>query len=242
MVGWGWCFQICASSELQSGGLREGGGTREAGSTVAESLVVLYQVGTHQIRRRRRAARSLTSQEGWTPVRENRKREPGGFWGKSWSLTTAIFLPTRATWSGDRARFVGLFLGCTGLWTAGCWLAHRLHELKASTTMDLGISIFLIFVRCMYVCMYVCMVITYSRVWINRVRLPILLVVRWTEKMNIPLSPCVPENLVSRDGFSRPVPRQPAHLHTQAESGTYLRDSSQVPRRRPFMKPPYAIG
>ena len=39
---------------------------------------------------------------------------------------------------------------------------------------------------------------------------------------NIPLSPCVPENLVSRDGFSRPVPRQPAHLHTQAESG-YLR-------------------
>ena len=60
--------------------------------------------------------------------------------------------------------------------------------------------------------------------------------------MNIPLSPCVPENLVSRDGFSHPVPRQPAHLRTQAESGAYLRDSSRVPRRRPFMKPPYAIG
>ena len=60
--------------------------------------------------------------------------------------------------------------------------------------------------------------------------------------MNIPLSPCVPGNLVSRDGFSRPVPRQPAHLHTQAESGGYLRDScSRVLRRRPFMKPPYAI-
>ena len=59
---------------------------------------------------------------------------------------------------------------------------------------------------------------------------------------DIPLSLCVPENLVSRDGFSRPVPRQPAHLHTQAESGAYLRDSSRVPRRRPFMKPPYAIG
>ena len=52
----------------------------------------------------------------------------------------------------------------------------------------------------------------------------------------------MPENLVSRDGFSHPVPRQPAHLHTQAESGAYLRDSSRVPRRRPFMKPPYAIG
>ena len=50
----------------------------------------------------------------------------------------------------------------------------------------------------------------------------------------IPLSPCVPENLVSRDGFSRLVPRQPAHLHTQAESGAYLRDSSRVPRRRPY--------
>ena len=32
-----------------------------------------------------------------------------------------------------------------------------------------------------------------------------------TGKINIPLSPYVPENLVSRDGFSRPVPRQPAH-------------------------------
>ena len=41
MAGRGWCFQVCASSELQFGGLREGGGTREAGSTVAESLVVL---------------------------------------------------------------------------------------------------------------------------------------------------------------------------------------------------------
>ena len=81
-------------------------------------------------------------------------------------------------------------------------------------------------------CMYVCIVITYSRVWIHRLRLPI----------SIPLSPCVPENLVSRDLFSRPVPRQPAHLHTQAEPGAYLRDSSRVPRRRPFMKPPYAIG
>ena len=59
---------------------------------------------------------------------------------------------------------------------------------------------------------------------------------------NVPLSPCVPENLGSRDGFSRPVPRQPAHNHPQAESGASLRDSSRVPRRRPFMKPPYAIG
>ena len=51
--------------------------------------------------------------------------------------------------------------------------------------------------------------------------------------MNIHLSPFAPGNLVSRDGFGSPVPRQPAHLYTQAESGAYLRDSSRVPRRRP---------
>ena len=31
---------------------------------------------------------------------------------------------------------------------AGCWLVRRLHQLKISTTMDRGISIFLIFVQC----------------------------------------------------------------------------------------------
>ena len=45
----------------------------------------------------------------------------------------------------------------------------------------------------------------------------------------------VPENLVSRDGFGSPVSRQPAHLHAQAESGPFLRDSSRVPRRRPYI-------
>ena len=61
--------------------------------------------------------------------------------------------------------------------------------------------------------------------------------------MNIFLTAFAPENLVSGDGFGSPVPRQPAHLHAQAESGAYLRDSSRVPRRRPFIyfKPPYTI-
>ena len=61
--------------------------------------------------------------------------------------------------------------------------------------------------------------VTYiARVWINRVRLPILLVASTTGKMNIPLSAFAPENLVLRDGFGSPVPRQPTHLHTLAES------------------------
>ena len=59
------------------------------------------------------------------------------------------------------------------------------------------------------------------------------------------LSPFAPENLVSRDGFGSPVPHQPTHLHTQAESGGWLRDSSRVSGWRPFtylFKSPYAIG
>ena len=85
------------------------------------------------------------------------------------------------------------------------------------------------------------LVITYSRVWINRVRLPILLVVSWTGKMNIPLSAFASENLASRDSFGRPVPRQPVHLHTQAESGAYSRDSSRFSRRHRHIIPSTAI-
>ena len=63
-------------------------------------------------------------------------------------------------------------------------------------------------------------------------------------EINISLSPLAPENLVLRDGFGSPVPRQTAHLHTKDEFGTYFRDSFRIPRRRPFiyLKPPYAIG
>ena len=38
-------------------------------------------------------------------------------------------------------------------------------------------------------------------------------------EINISLSAFAPENLVSRDGSGSLVPRQPTHLHTQAESG-----------------------
>ena len=45
------------------------------------------------------------------------------------------------------------------------------------------------------------MVIACSQVWINRVSLPILLVVdSWTGKIKISLFAFAPENLVSRDG------------------------------------------
>ena len=53
-------------------------------------------------------------------------------------------------------------------------------------------------------------------------------------EMNFSLFPFAPDILASRDGFASRVPRQPAHLHTQAESGAYLRDSFRIPWRRLF--------
>ena len=50
------------------------------------------------------------------------------------------------------------------------------------------------------------------------------------------LSLFAPENLISRDRFGLPVPRQPAHSpHSQTESGAYSSVSSRLPRRRPFI-------
>ena len=82
--------------------------------------------------------------------------------------------------------------------------------------------------------MYVCMVITYSRVWINRVRLPVR---SWSAEQGklIFLCPRTCLRIWSRETGCRPIPRQPAHLHTQAKSGAYSRNSSRVPRRRPFI-------
>ena len=127
---------------------REGGGTRAAGSTVAESLVVLSQVGTHQIRRRRRAARSLTSQERAEPCARESKARTGRFLREKLISDHGHFSSYEGHMERRTGKNRGFFQGCTGLWTAGCWLARRLHQLKASTTMDLGIPIFLIFVRC----------------------------------------------------------------------------------------------
>ena len=59
-----------------------------------------------------------------------------------------FFFLRESTRSGKRARFVGLFQVCKGLWTAGYWLARRLHQVKVSSTMDLDILIFFISVRC----------------------------------------------------------------------------------------------
>ena len=45
----------------------------------------------------------------------------------------------------------------------------------------------------------------------DKVADPALIVVSRTGEMNFSLSPFALENLVSRDRFGRPIPRQPAH-------------------------------
>ena len=65
--------------------------------------------------------------------------------------------------------------------------------------------------------------------------------------MNISLSAFAPENLVSRDEFGSPVPRQPSHLHTRSESDWLVLTYGLPPKFRGgvllfILKPPYAIG
>ena len=60
--------------------------------------------------------------------------------------------------------------------------------------------------------------------------------------MHISLSPFAPEDLVSRDGFGSPVPRQPAHLHTPAEPGLTGFLPSSAAASICLFKLPYAIG
>ena len=80
-----------------------------------------------------------------------------------------------------------------------------------------------------------CLVITYSRVWINRDRLCILLVVSWTGQ-KIFSCPRSRLRIWSRDTGSA-VPSRVSLLivYTQAGSGAYSRNPSRFPRRRPLI-------
>ena len=76
-----------------------------------------------------------------------------------------------------------------------CVFVFSSHSFWTSSSLD---------VVYIYIYIYV-----WSSVWINRVTLPILVVVSLTGNMNIiSLSPFVPENLVPRDRFGSPVPVQ----------------------------------
>ena len=126
-----------------------GSGTREAGGTVAESLVgrssMRYRVTKHQIRRGRRTARSSTSQEALKACARKSKARTGKFLrGKLISghgLLSSYEGQQRAANGQDSC---GVFVGMYRALDSWMLARARLHQLKASTAMDLGVSIFLI--------------------------------------------------------------------------------------------------
>ena len=96
---------------------------------------------------------------------------------------------------------------------------------------------------CIYVCMYVCMYVfmyvyiftTYSKSMDQPTKVANPARGQLNRENEYFPVPVRASELVSRDRFSSPVPRQPAHLYTQVESGAYLRDSSRFPRRHPLI-------
>ena len=68
--------------------------------------------------------------------------------------------------------------------------------------------------------------------------------VSYTGKVNIPLSPYAPDKLVSRDGFSRPVPRQPAHSPYSGWIWCLVTGFPPISAAASIylFKPPYVIG
>ena len=74
---------------------------------------------------------------------------------------------------------------------------------------------------------YVCMVITYSKSIDQPGKVAKPARGQLNKEINISLSPFASENVILRDGFGS--------LHTQAEPGAYLRDSSRFSRRCPFI-------
>ena len=91
---------------------------------------------------------------------------------------------------------------------------------------------------------YVCMALTHSKVWINRVRLPILLVVRLTGKMNNSLSPFAPDNLALRGGFGRPCPASACSFSIRRLNLVPTRGLLPISAAASIylLKQPYAIG
>ena len=94
------------------------------------------------------------------------------------------------------------------------------------------------------VLLYVCMVITVSKDNDQPGKGANLARGQLNRENYFSLSPFPPGSLFSRDRFGSPVPRQPAHLHTQAKLWWLLTGllSSSAAVSIYLFKPPYAIG
>ena len=120
-----------------------GGGTRDcrgkpgrAQQHVKEAYRrTLYRASMRPIRRVLRAARSPTGQGSAEPrpcARESKAQTGTFLTGKmiDHGMCSSFKGQQGAV---NRRDSWGAFQGCTGLWTAGCWLARRHHEHNAST-------------------------------------------------------------------------------------------------------------
>ena len=103
-------------------------------------------MSTHQIRRGKRAARSSPSQESVEPLCARVKgANRDVFEGNTDISDHGLFSSCEGRQGGAKMQnILRHFSGMPRAWTAGRWLARRLHQLKASTTMGLGISICII--------------------------------------------------------------------------------------------------
>ena len=125
-----------------------GGGTRQAGGTVAESLV------GHSTTRKRSVAPSIGRGsifgQGGGQLDPRRARCVLDPCARASKARTRKFLREKlisnhglfSSHEGQQGAANGqdswvVFQGSKGLWTAECWLARRLYQLKASTAMDL---------------------------------------------------------------------------------------------------------
>ena len=126
---------------------------------------------------------------------------------------TGTTLRTTAAVPANSRQYVCIYI-CMFTHTARVWINRVrlsiLHVVSLTGKLDISLSAFSrwesghledywpcpggLSAVCMYVCMFVCMVTQIARVWINRVRLPILHVVSWTRKLDVSLSACTPKN------------------------------------------------
>ena len=113
---------------------------RVAARTVGQ-IRNIFSEGEGQLERRR--AKGVLN----NCAREPKARTRRFLSGKLISDHGLLFLPTRRpTKSGECGQESwGIFQECPWLWTTGCGLARRLHQLKVTTAaMDLGLTVTLI--------------------------------------------------------------------------------------------------
>ena len=103
----------------------------------------LYRASKNQIRRGRKVARSATSQGSVEPCAPESKARTGGFLRENMISDHGLFsFYESQQGAANGQNFRGVFEEFIGLWTTAGRVARQLNQLKASTAMDFGTTIF----------------------------------------------------------------------------------------------------